>query len=175
MNPIVAKVNRDDLCARGEIVHKCPKLRACALAYRAAAAAAATEGSGALGARVTHFPLARRLSSGSGGADEGFLVRMRGWHWIKDRGSDFIWWPIGNLKSGWLRLGWGYRRRCLTWLRNSCLLSLMSPTPRWSNFLSCEEETLNWDRNIEMDNKERQQVNNGHRVQDAFYFYQLLD
>ena len=25
-----------------------------------------------------------------------------------------------------------------------------------------------------MDNKERQ-VNNGHRVQDAFYFYQLLD
>ena len=58
MNPILAKVNRDDVCARGEIVHKCPKLRACALAYRAAAAAAATEGSGALGARVAHFPLA---------------------------------------------------------------------------------------------------------------------
>ena len=153
MNPILAKVNRDDLCARGEIVHKCPKLRACASAYRAAAAAAATEGSGALGARVTHFPLARRSSSGSEGADEGFWARMRGWHRIKDRSSDFIWWPIGKLKSGWLRLGWGYRRRCLTWLRNSCLLSLMSPTPRWINFLSCEEETLKWDRNVEMDNK----------------------
>ena len=108
------------------------------------------------------------------GADEGFWVRMRGWHWMKDRSSDFIWWPIGKLKSGWLRLGWGYRRRCLTWLRNSCLLWLMSPTPRWTNFLSCEEETLKWDRNIEIDNKERQ-VNKGHRVQDAFYFYQLLD
>ena len=72
MNPILAKVNRDDVCARGEIVHKCPKLRACALAYRAAAAAAATEGSGALGARVTHFPLARRSSSGSGGQMRGF-------------------------------------------------------------------------------------------------------
>ena len=78
MNPILAKVNRDDLCARGEIVHKCPKFSACALAYRAAAAAAAaTEGSGALGARVTHFPLARRSSSGSEGADEGFWVWMR--------------------------------------------------------------------------------------------------
>ena len=63
-------MNRDDVCARGEIVHKCPKLRACALAYRAAAAA--TEGSGALGARVTHFPLARRSSSGSGGQMRGF-------------------------------------------------------------------------------------------------------